>query len=109
MDKIQQTESFNRFTSKMFEKLLSKGDDYSNADRLSNFKISAAVINSTPELTALTLIATKVARLGTLLTSQEEAKNESIEDSILDLANYAVLLNMILEDKLKTVNTEKNV
>ena len=48
------------------------------------------------------LIATKVARLGVLLNSDNPAKNESIDDSILDLANYSVLLGMILSEDPKT-------
>jgi hypothetical protein len=39
-----------------------------------------------------------VARLGVLL-SGKEAVNESVRDSIIDLANYAVLLDMIVTDQ----------
>jgi hypothetical protein len=46
-------------------------------------------------LIVLNLIATKVARLGVLLNSNDKPKNESINDSIMDLANYAMLLAMI--------------
>jgi hypothetical protein len=45
------------------------------------------------------MIATKVARLGVLLNSESKPNNESVRDSVLDLANYAVLLDMILSDK----------
>ena len=79
--------------------LFSKGDDYANQDRLSNFKTTANIIGTTPELSCLNLIAVKVARLGVLLNSKDKPKNESIQDSVLDLANYSVLLHMILNDK----------
>jgi len=46
----------------------------------------------------LNLIATKVARLGVLLNSDKKPNNESIEDSVLDLANYSVLLSMIINE-----------
>lgn len=92
----QQTEAFDAFVAKMKATLLSKGDDYAEQqDRLSNFKAVAAITNTTPQLACLNLIATKVARLSTLLNSPNPPKNESIDDSILDLANYAVLLHMI--------------
>ena len=40
----------------------------------------------------------KIARLGVLLNSKESPKNESVNDSILDLANYALLLAMIKQE-----------
>jgi len=98
MTKEEQIKSFDEFVSKMRQVLLNKGDDYANIDRLSNFKLAGNICGLNPELNCLSLIATKVARLGVLLNGKE-AKNESIQDSILDLANYAALLNMITEDK----------
>lgn len=82
----------------MEETLFKKGNDYANTDRLSNFKLAGSIAGGSAETNCLNLIATKVARLGVLLNSEGVPNNESIEDSILDLANYAVLLNMILED-----------
>jgi hypothetical protein len=38
MKKQDQIKAFNDFTTKQAEILLKKGDDYSGADRLSNFK-----------------------------------------------------------------------
>lgn len=87
------------FTDKMSDVILSKGDDYANSDRLSNFKLAGAIAGGTPETNCLNLIATKVARLGVLLNSKQGPKNESINDSILDLANYAALLSMIMSEK----------
>ena len=83
--------------------LLSKGDDYANKDRLSNFKLAGNISGLNAKLNCLSLIATKVARLGVLLNSQKDPNNESVQDSVLDLANYAILLSMILEDE-KNIN-----
>ena len=99
MNKQQQEQFFKAYTERMANVLLSKGDDYANEDRLSNFKLAGAVAGNSPEVNCLNLIATKVARLGILLNYNVQAKNESIEDSIMDLANYAVLLAMIREDR----------
>lgn len=80
--------------------MLSKGDDYANEDRLSNFKLAGNIAGTGAELNCLNLIATKVARLGTLLNQQnQKPKNESIEDSLLDLANYATLLSMLINER----------
>lgn len=86
-------------TEAMRSVLLKKGNDYANADRLSNFKLAGNICGISPEMNCLSLIATKVARLGVLLSNEDrQPNNESIKDSVLDLANYAVLLDMIISD-----------
>jgi len=99
MNKEQQEKHFNEITEKMRGVMLSKGDDYANTDRLSNFKLAGGVSGLNAELNCLSLIATKVARLGVLLNSKSKPNNESIQDSVLDLANYSLLLSMILSEK----------
>ena len=91
----QQQQLFTEFVANMKAVMLKKGNDYSNQDRLSNFKIAANLIGKSPEEVCLTLIAIKVARLGVLLKSDTKPENESIEDSIVDLANYNFLLSAI--------------
>jgi hypothetical protein len=95
----QQEKYFEKMVSDMRSMLFKKGNDYANTDRLSNFKLAGSICGLTPELNALSLIATKVARLGVLLKSDSKPNNESIQDSVLDLANYSILLSMILADK----------
>ena len=95
MTKEEQQIFFDEYINKMRDVLLNKGDDYANADRLSNFKMAGQISGCNAQLNCLNLIATKVARLGVLLNSSDEPKNESINDSIMDLANYALLLAMI--------------
>lgn len=98
MNKDQQIQHFDIMVSKMREILIAKGDDYAGADRLANFKTVAAICKISPEQDCLAMIATKVARLGTLFQSDTSPKNESIQDSILDLANYALLLSMVVTE-----------
>lgn len=79
--------------------LESKGNDYATSeDTLSNFKTAAAVCGITDLQQCLSLIATKVARLGVLL-SGTDPKNEPIDDSVIDLINYGFLLHCLLVDK----------
>lgn len=105
MNKDEQIKHFDFITARMKLVLIDKGDDYSWADRLSNFKTVAAICQISPEIDCLALIATKVARLWVLFKTKTP-KNESIEDSILDLANYAILLSMIYEEQ-KTASLKK--
>lgn len=105
MNRKQQEESFNAFVEKQRNTLLSKGDDYAGDDRLSNFKQVGSITGQTAAQACLTLIATKVARLSQLLGGKSP-KNESIQDSVLDLGTYASLLNMLLEEENPRVTKE---
>ena len=98
MTKKEQMAHFGYITGEMRKTLFSKGDDYANEDRLSNFKLAGAISGGDARTNCLNLIATKVARLGVLINTDKEPNNESIEDSVLDLANYAVLLSMIINE-----------
>lgn len=101
MNKKEQLEHFDALVAKMRGVLETKGDDYAGGDRLSNFKNVGAIVRISPEVSCLDKIGTKVARLGTLFSLDGPPKNESIEDSVLDLANYAILLHMIVSDRAK--------
>lgn len=98
MNLKQQQKFFDEFTIKMSELMLRKGRDYSGLDRLSNFKIVGDITGVSAEITCLNLIAIKVARLGQLLNGKTP-NNESIDDTIIDLANYSLLLAMIKYEK----------
>lgn len=74
--------------------LVSKGHDYSQErDGHSNFKYSSFIAEAFPVKykSYAVLIGTKLARISTLL-QKKEAKNESIEDSFIDLINYVALM-----------------
>ena len=93
----EQQEVFDMIVQRCRTIMLSKGDDYSNLDdRLSNFKLAGTICGLTPEQNCLSLIATKVARLGSLLSQEKVPSNEPIVDSVDDLINYGILLKMLL-------------
>ena len=98
MTRQEQIEHFEEMVLRMRNTLINKGDDYANADRLSNFKYTAAICGLQPRQIVLTMIAIKVARLGVLLNKPDGPINEPIADSILDLANYAILLDMVVAE-----------
>lgn len=71
-----------------------KNQDYSAAGYYENFERAAELIswfNKDEDKTFVNHIATKLARLATLLNSDREPNNESIDDSFLDLATYCLL------------------
>lgn len=82
------------FLQKQLQVIYSKAHDYAqDEDVHSNFKYSDMVASrfKEPYLSYAVLIGTKLARLAELLGGKEP-KNESIEDSFLDLANYVALM-----------------
>jgi hypothetical protein len=71
-----------------------KREDYTSSGTHQNFERAEIIIswfsNDIDKVYA-THIATKLARLATLLSSDKEPNNESIRDSFEDLTNYAAL------------------
>ena len=102
MTSDKRKELFQEFTDSQREVLISKGNDYATQDVLSNFKMAGNIANQKANnpsaINCLNLIATKVARLGNLLSSEGDIKNESVEDSVLDMANYTFLLYCLLKE-----------
>ena len=101
MNKQDQEAYFNAFVEKMRATMLAKGDDYAGQDRLDNFKRAGAITGIGAPMQCLSLIATKVARLSSLIGGNKDPRNESVDDSILDLTNYSVLLAMVIQDLKK--------
>ena len=74
--------------------LVSKSHDYAeNDNRYSNFEQAGNMAGISPEQSILNLVGIKLARIKQLITTDKQAKNESIEDSIKDAINYLLLLN----------------
>lgn len=72
-----------------------KNEDYSGGGLYENFERAAQLIawfEKNEDKAFVNHIATKLARLSTLLNNSQRApNNESIQDSFLDLATYCVL------------------
>jgi len=94
----QLEEELEVFQSQMKEILVRKNSDYSHGDALSNFKTTAQITQTSTSSTVLNLIGVKVARLGVLINQSKNPKNEAIEDTLIDLANYTFLLSCVLRD-----------
>lgn len=76
--------------------LKSKNEDYTDGtNRHQNFERSESIVSwyrNDIDKVYVTLISTKLARLAVLLNNANgKPNNESIEDSFIDLVNYAAL------------------
>lgn len=78
-----------------------KNDDYAGSDdAFENFKRSAQLMSwfkNEEDKAFINLIATKLARLATLLNKEGTPNNESIQDSFLDLTTYCALWSSYYE------------
>lgn len=105
----RQEQLFIEFAKKQLKTLCGKRSDYATEDALSNFKQTGAITGVSSAQVALMLIGVKVARLGNLLSNNKTNVNESIDDSVLDLANYAFLLKCILVDNNESALVEAGI
>ncbi len=77
-----------------------KSKDYaSEGDILSCFKKVAEINNSDSKNVLMNQISIKVVRLGELLSANKAVNNESIQDTIIDLIGYSVLIYGLLNNK----------
>ena len=106
MTRETQSKLLGEFYAEKKNILKLKGEDYANEDVLSNFKTAGANIGISAEQQCLSLIATKVARLGNLL-SGKTPNNESVSDSILDLSNYTDLLYCLVNEEITEPQTKR--
>jgi hypothetical protein len=86
--------------NKCLQLLASKNHDYSETqDAFANFKLAAHIAGIPTEQTLLTLLGMKLARLNQLLGKSKQPKHEAIEDTLMDIINYTLLLRGILQER----------
>lgn len=97
---LRRATDYRGITEDMLQMLEYKQADYgANHDPLANIK-SSAEFGIPPWVAALVRAGDKMARLKTVARGHA-LKNESVEDSLMDLANYAVIaLRLFREDRL---------
>lgn len=114
MTQQEQLKLISEINEKGIELFKSKGHDYAGVDILKNFKQMHNVMQllevdiSKIEGVHMFYILLKVQRLCNLLFSGKEGKNESIQDTLIDLRNYTDLLNCTLQEK-KENNTNTGI
>lgn len=89
----------NSFFAKGLAILQKKANDYAqDNDCFSNFKKIALVCELPTEKVFLVFMLVKIARIIELLKKRNQVA-ESKQDSLIDIANYACLMSMYLDDK----------
>lgn len=87
-----------KFCEKMHEITAAKSSDYSGVDDiLANFK---SVGGEWIDIGFYTRMMDKMGRLRNfIMTGSLKVKDESIKDTLMDLANYSILLSAYLDEK----------
>lgn len=105
MKQAEQLALVQQINDKGIELMKSKGHDYAGVDVLKNFKqmhqmcVLLEIDVSKVEGIHMFYVLLKIQRLCNLLFSNKVAKNESIQDTLIDLRNYVDLLNCTLQEK----------
>ncbi len=101
MDYKEEKEQAEKFFHECIQILTKKANDYAkDQDVFSNFKLISQVCDIPVEKVFLMFITVKLARL-VELTTKENKVDESKQDSLMDLANYACLMNVYLRSLRK--------
>lgn len=85
---------FEEITSQMLDLTRRKNADYTGdaGDAFANFRIVHDLGLASVEVGILTRMSDKFSRIASLLQKQNLVKDESLEDTLFDLAVYAVIL-----------------
>lgn len=89
---------------KMHDITTRKNNDYTGAsdDPFSNFKLTEMMEVVSAEQGFFVRMSDKFMRLGTFVKKGVlQVKDESVEDTLLDLANYSILLAAYIKSKKK--------
>ena len=86
---FNKSEEFKSITSQILNTYIKKNHDYGNSfdKSMDEFGIASAIIRMND----------KLERLKTLSKKESMVKDESVQDTLLDLANYAIMTVMYLE------------
>lgn len=89
--KDEKTRSFHAVTKELFETYKAKNHDYGDSFSETFEKLGL--------ISAVTRISDKTNRLQSLAQNEQRVENESLEDTLLDLAGYAIMTVMELREE----------
>lgn len=101
----EQLKLINEINAKGVALLKSKGHDYAGEDVLKNFKQMHQLMSilevDTSKIEGIHMfyILLKIQRICNLVFSNKEAKNEAVDDTLIDLRNYVDLFNCCLTEQ----------
>jgi len=102
MEQIDFIKQFKWVLLYMLDIVKAKNKDYAGWENpFKNFELVEKLDITTTEKGILTRITDKLSRINNLLEKEWEVKDEKITDTIVDLANYSIILLLYLKNKWK--------
>lgn len=102
MNHEEYTNEFKRCTDKMLAITTAKNKDYSaGSDAFKNFKQCEVLGICSAEKGILVRMTDKMTRIANLLDAEAAVADEKIEDTLMDLSNYALILLIYIKEKKK--------
>jgi len=99
MTKQDYLKQFKEVTDKMYSITDKKGSDYSwENDVFKNFELCERRGIETSDWMFVRMLD-KVSRIGELLHRENKVADEKLEDTLIDLANYSLILFIYLKNK----------
>lgn len=105
LENLEEKKDRQKFITKIIKKqkdiMINKSHDYAiSSDVLSNFKMSEILFNIPNYVGILIRISDKISRIENVLSKGEsKVKDESLQDTLIDLANYSLLFYLCVIDK----------
>ena len=99
MYKEQFIKKISEKLDKLEKTLIAKNSDYSKSGWFENFELVEKLWITTAEKWILVRICDKISRISNLINQENQVKDETIQDTLEDLANYSILLSIYLDNK----------
>lgn len=100
MDRADFKKGFEETLWDMFNIMEVKNADYANSsDPFMNFRMVENLDITSLEKWILVRMSDKMSRIANLIDTDAKVKDESIVDTLLDLANYSIILKLFLSSK----------
>lgn len=113
MDKEVFKKDFRTTLEYMFDIMVKKNSDYSGWDSCSNpfknFQLVEQLGVSSVEQGFLVRMCDKMSRITSLIDNEAKVSDESICDTLTDLANYAIIMSLYVKSKKTTRDNTESV
>jgi len=100
MNQKEYVEEFKKYTDKMVAITTAKNKDYSEgADAFKNFRQCESLGICRGDKGILVRMSDKMTRISNLLDKEAMVADEKIEDTLIDLAVYSIILSIYLKEQ----------
>jgi hypothetical protein len=99
MERKELYELHEELCEKAHEIIKKKNEDYSKGSALANFYVCEALQAASPVNGIVVRLSDKISRIVSITEKGSQVEDESIEDTIIDMINYSVLLAAVIKDR----------